>query len=80
MSPVMFSEVTEVRDAVHLLSARAKDEEVAQALIREMDWYDRYLERGHSDRSAVLGRPLALVFMQQVRPLTVHRICATLYA
>jgi galactarate dehydratase len=42
----------EVRDAVHLLSARAKDEEVAQALVREMDWYDRYLERGHSDRSA----------------------------
>jgi galactarate dehydratase len=49
---VMFSEVTEVRDAVHLLSARAKDEEVAQALIREMDWYDRYLARGRSDRSA----------------------------
>ncbi len=49
---VMFSEVTEVRDAVHLLSARAESEEVAQALIREMDWYDRYLERGHSDRSA----------------------------
>lgn len=38
---VMFSEVTEVCDAVHLLSARAKDEEVAEALIREMDWYDR---------------------------------------
>ncbi len=49
---VMFSEVTEVRDAVHLLSARAASEEVAQALIREMHWYDRYLERGHSDRSA----------------------------
>jgi galactarate dehydratase len=49
---VMFSEVTEVRDAVHLLSARAKNEEVAEALIREMDWYDRYLERGRSDRSA----------------------------
>jgi galactarate dehydratase len=49
---VMFSEVTEVRDAVHLLSARAKDEEVAAALIREMEWYDRYLERGRSDRSA----------------------------
>jgi galactarate dehydratase len=49
---VMFSEVTEVRDAVHLLSARAEDEEVAQDLIREMDWYDRYLERGRSDRSA----------------------------
>jgi galactarate dehydratase len=49
---VMFSEVTEVRDAIHLLTARARDEEVADALIREMDWYDRYLERGRSDRSA----------------------------
>ena len=49
---VMFSEVTEVRDAVHLLTARAEDEAVAEALIREMDWYDRYLERGKSDRSA----------------------------
>jgi galactarate dehydratase len=49
---VMFSEVTEVRDAVHLLTARAESEEVADALIREMDWYDRYLERGRSDRSA----------------------------
>lgn len=49
---VMFSEVTEVRDAVHLMSARAESEEVAEALIREMDWYDRYLERGASDRSA----------------------------
>src|SRR5262245_60665407 len=49
---VMFSEVTEVRDGIHLLSARARNEEVADALIREMEWYDRYLERGHSDRSA----------------------------
>lgn len=49
---VMFSEVTEVRDGAHLLTARAETEEVARALIREMDWYDRYLERGHSDRSA----------------------------
>ena len=48
----MFSEVTEVRDAAHLLTARAKNEEVAEAFIREMDWYDRYLERGRSDRSA----------------------------
>lgn len=49
---VMFSEVTEVRDAVHLMSARAESEEVAGDLIREMDWYDRYLARGRSDRSA----------------------------
>jgi galactarate dehydratase len=49
---VMFSEVTEVRDAIHLLSARAETEDVARDLLREMDWYDRYLESGDSDRSA----------------------------
>ena len=49
---VMFSEVTEVRDAIHLLTARAKNEHVARALIREMAWYDEYLERGGVDRSA----------------------------
>ena len=49
---VMFSEVTEVRDAVHLLTPRAINQDVAQALIREMKWYDDYLERGASDRSA----------------------------
>jgi galactarate dehydratase len=49
---VMFSEVTEVRDAIHLLTARAVDEQVARALIREMAWYDDYLARGGVDRSA----------------------------
>jgi galactarate dehydratase len=49
---VMFSEVTEVRDAIHLLTARAADEEVARDLIREMAWYDAYLDRGGVDRSA----------------------------
>ena len=49
---VMFSEVTEVRDGIHLLTARAADEEVAANLIREMSWYDAYLDRGHVDRSA----------------------------
>jgi galactarate dehydratase len=49
---VMFSEVTEVRDAIHLLTARAASPQVAKDLIREMDWYDRYLERGSVDRSA----------------------------
>ena len=49
---VMFSEVTEVRDAIQLLVERAADDEVARALIREMDWYDRYLARGGADRSA----------------------------
>jgi galactarate dehydratase len=49
---VMFSEVTEVRDAIHLLTARAANESVARDLIREMAWYDAYLERGGVDRSA----------------------------
>jgi galactarate dehydratase len=49
---VMFSEVTEVRDAVHLLTARATDESVARDLIREMAWYDAYLSGGGVDRSA----------------------------
>lgn len=49
---VMFSEVTEVRDAIHLLTARAADEQVARDLIREMAWYDAYLDRGGVDRSA----------------------------
>ncbi len=49
---VMFSEVTEVRDAIHLLTPRAANEDVARALIREMAWYDEYLQEGASDRSA----------------------------
>ena len=48
----MFSEVTEVRDAVHLLTPRAASPEVARDLIREMRWYDEYLARGEADRSA----------------------------
>ena len=49
---VMFSEVTEVRDGIDQLTSRAVNEEVAQAMIREMDWYDQYLKRGGVDRSA----------------------------
>ena len=49
---VMFSEVTEVRDAIHLLTPRAATPEVARDLIREMRWYDEYLARGEADRSA----------------------------
>jgi len=49
---VMFSEVTEVRDAIHLLVPRAVSEEVGKALIREMKWYDDYLSTGGADRSA----------------------------
>ncbi len=49
---VLFSEVTEVRDAVHLLTPRAASVDVARDLIREMRWYDEYLARGSADRSA----------------------------
>jgi galactarate dehydratase len=49
---VMFSEVTEVRDAIHLLTPRALNEDVARDLVREMKWYDDYLARGFADRSA----------------------------
>jgi galactarate dehydratase len=49
---VMFSEVTEVRDAIDQLTSRAATPEVAHAMIREMAWYDAYLERGGADRSA----------------------------
>ncbi|WP_244850826.1 galactarate dehydratase [Caballeronia sp. SL2Y3] len=49
---VMFSEVTEVRDGVAQLTARAANGEVAAAIIREMKWYDDYLKRGGADRSA----------------------------
>src|SRR4051812_4985435 len=49
---VMFSEVTEVRDGIDQLTSRATTPEVAQAMIREMAWYDQYLEKGRVDRSA----------------------------
>jgi len=49
---VLFSEVTEVRDAIHLLTPRAATPEIARALIREMRWYDDYLALGRADRSA----------------------------
>ncbi len=49
---VMFSEVTEVRDGIALLTARASTPDVAQAMIREMAWYDAYLQKGMVDRSA----------------------------
>lgn len=49
---VMFSEVTEVRDAIHFLTARAENEQVARDLIREMAWYDHYLSESEVDRSA----------------------------
>lgn len=49
---VMFSEVTEVRDGIDQLTSRASTPEVADAMIREMIWYDNYLNKGRVDRSA----------------------------
>ena len=49
---VMFSETTEVRDGIDQLTARAINADVAEAMIREMAWYDDYLTKGGVDRSA----------------------------
>lgn len=49
---VLFSEVTEVRDAIGILASRAQTPQVAQALVDQMRWYDEYLRRGGADRSA----------------------------
>jgi galactarate dehydratase len=49
---VMFSENTEVRDAVDQLTRRAATQDVADAIVRELGWYDAYLARGQADRSA----------------------------
>lgn len=49
---VMFSEVTEVRDGVHMIAERCINEDVMKKLVSEMKWYDNYLENGQVDRSA----------------------------
>jgi galactarate dehydratase len=49
---VMFSEVTEVRDGVHIIAERCTNEEVGKKLAAEMKWYDQYLANGQVDRSA----------------------------
>ena len=49
---VMFSETTEVRDGIAQLTARASTPEIAEAMVREMAWYDAYLQKGRVDRSA----------------------------
>jgi len=49
---VMFSEVTEVRDAVHLLVPRTINSFVGRALLNEMKWYDDYLAKWGTDRTA----------------------------
>ncbi len=49
---VMFSEVTEVRDGVHLLAHRCVDKEARDKLVTEIGWYDNYLSKSNVDRSA----------------------------
>lgn len=49
---VMFSEVTEVRDGVHMIAERCISKEVCDKLAAEMRWYDNYLLAGQVDRSA----------------------------
>ncbi|MEM1484103.1 galactarate dehydratase [Oscillospiraceae bacterium PP1C4] len=49
---VLFSEVTEVRDGVHMIAARTTDKATCQRLAEEMKWYDDYLDAGGVDRSA----------------------------
>ena len=49
---VMFSEVTEVRDGVHMLAARCVSPQVRDKLAAEMRWYDAYLDAGGVDRDA----------------------------
>ena len=49
---VLFSEVTEVRDGVHLLAERCVSAEVRDRLAREMRWYDAYLAQGGVGRDA----------------------------
>jgi galactarate dehydratase len=49
---VLFSEVTEVRDAIHLLAARCADQSVMDKLISEMRWTDAYLAKSGVDSSS----------------------------
>lgn len=49
---VLFSEVTEVRDATPMLAARCVDRETRDKLARELRWYDAYLAAGGVDRDA----------------------------
>ena len=49
---VLFSEVTEVRDGVHILAERCSDDKTVEKLKKEISWYDDYLAQSHVDRSA----------------------------
>lgn len=48
---VMFSEVTEVRDAAEILLKRIRTTELRMKLIQELTWYDNYLAHSHVDRA-----------------------------
>ena len=49
---VIFSEVSEVRDAVHIMKGRITNPEVMEKLDEEMAWYEAYWSEGKVDRSA----------------------------
>jgi galactarate dehydratase len=49
---VMFSEITEFRDGVHLIAERCVDQAARDKLVKEVGWYDNYLETGKVDRDA----------------------------
>lgn len=61
---VLFSEVTEVRDAIHLLTPRAVSEEVGRSLIDEMKWYDSYLRRGKQTEAPIRHLAIKRRFIQ----------------
>src|SRR5699024_9253734 len=48
---VMFSEVTEVRDAAEILLKRIKSKKLRIKMIKELTWYDNYLASSHVDRA-----------------------------
>ncbi|MFW5980739.1 MAG: galactarate dehydratase [Halanaerobiaceae bacterium] len=49
---VIFSEVSEVRDGIHMLASRVKNEKVLKKLKKVIKWYDNYLSSGQVDRDA----------------------------
>lgn len=49
---VVFSEVTEIRDAAHIILSRIRSEDLRKKFVQEMRWYDEYLEKSSVDRSA----------------------------
>lgn len=49
---VIFAEVSEVRDAIHIMKDRIIDPSIEQKLDEQIAWYDKYLADGDVDRSA----------------------------